>query len=108
MACSLLTVSMLSTSLIFRASMKLISSLLIVVLGIIPTALAADYKSEFKMSIVVNQENSWGRAAQRFADAIKYRTQGRIQIKNYFDGQLLAGKQTTEFACCNRVSPTSP
>ncbi|MGB6706452.1 MAG: hypothetical protein WBE94_15095, partial [Pseudolabrys sp.] len=24
--------------------------------------------------------------------------QGRIQIKNYFNGQLFAGKQTTEFA----------
>ncbi|MGB7670103.1 MAG: TRAP transporter substrate-binding protein DctP [Pseudolabrys sp.] len=63
------------------------------------TALAADYKPEFKMSIVgPNEETPWGRAATRFADAIKYRTQGRIQIKNYFNGQLFAGKQTTEFA----------
>jgi tripartite ATP-independent transporter DctP family solute receptor len=50
------------------------------------------------MSIVVNQDTTWGLAAQRFADAIKYRTQGRVQIKNYFSGQLFAGKQTTEFA----------
>ena len=71
--------------------------LLVITLGTIPTALAADYKPEFKMSIVVNQDTAWGRAAQRFADAVKYRTQGRIQIKNYFDGQLFAGKQTTEF-----------
>jgi TRAP-type C4-dicarboxylate transport system substrate-binding protein len=62
------------------------------------TALAADYKREFKMSLVVNQESSWGQAAERFADALRYRTQGRIQIKNYFNGQLFAGKQTTEFA----------
>src|SRR5262245_32214578 len=62
------------------------------------TSLAADYKSEFKMSLVVNQENSWGQAAKRFADAVRYRTQGRIQIRNYFDGQLFAGQQTTEFA----------
>jgi len=54
--------------------------------------------AEFKMSIVVNQETTWGRAAERFADAIKYRTQGRVQIKNYFNGQLFAGKQTNEFA----------
>ena len=54
---------------------------------------------EFKMSIVgPNEETPWGRAATRFADAIKYRTQGRIQIKNYFNGQLFAGKQTTELA----------
>ena len=63
------------------------------------TALAAGYKPEFKMSIVgPNEDTPWGRAATRFADAIKYRTQGRIQIKNYFNGQLFAGKQTTEFA----------
>src|SRR4030095_11823354 len=62
------------------------------------TALAADYKAEFKMSLNVNQENSWGQAAKRFADAIRYRTQGRILIRNYFDGQLFAGQQTTEFA----------
>jgi TRAP-type transport system periplasmic protein len=62
------------------------------------TLLAADYKPEFKMSLVVNQENSWGQSAKRFADAVRYRTQGRIQIRNYFDGQLFAGQQTTEFA----------
>ena len=42
------------------------------------TLLAADYKPEFKMSLVVNQENSWGQAAKRFVDAVRYRTQGRI------------------------------
>jgi TRAP-type transport system periplasmic protein len=49
------------------------------------------------MSVVVNEDTSWGRAAKRFADTIKYRSDGRILIKNYFDGQLFAGKQTTEF-----------
>jgi tripartite ATP-independent transporter DctP family solute receptor len=70
--------------------------LLIIALGTISTPLLAD--AAFKMSIVVNQETTWGRAAERFADAVKYRTQGRIQIKNYFSGQLFAGKQTNEFA----------
>ena len=66
--------------------------------NIASTGFAADYKPEFKTSIVVNQENSWGRAAERFADALRYRTQGRIQIKNHFNGELYAGKQATEFA----------
>jgi len=70
--------------------------LLISALGTISTPLLAG--PELKMSVVVNQETTWGLAAQRFADAIKYRTQGRVQIKNYFSGQLFAGKQTTEFA----------
>ena len=55
------------------------------------------YKPEFKMSVVVNEETTWGRAAIRFADAVRYRTTGRIQVKNYFNGQLFADRQTTEF-----------
>ena len=49
------------------------------------------------MSVIPNRETSWGRAAIRFADGVKFRTNGRIQIKTYFDGQLSAGQQTTEF-----------
>ena len=59
---------------------------------------AAVYKPEFRMSIVVGEETTWGRAATRFADAVRYRTGGRIQIKTYFDGRLFADQQTTEFA----------
>src|SRR5215475_7671315 len=60
-------------------------------------ALGADYKPEFKMSIVVNEDTSWGRAANRFADAVRFRTRGRIKIKPYFEGRLYLGEQTTEF-----------
>jgi TRAP-type transport system periplasmic protein len=55
------------------------------------------YKPEFKMSVVVSEETAWGRAALRFANAVRYRTAGRIQVKNYFNGQLFADRQTTEF-----------
>jgi TRAP-type C4-dicarboxylate transport system substrate-binding protein len=95
MACFRIIAATLRTSLKTRISMGP-TFLLILALSIIPTPLLAD--PEFKMSIVVNPETTWGRAAERFADAIKYRTQGRIQIKNYFNGRLFAGKQTTEFA----------
>jgi tripartite ATP-independent transporter DctP family solute receptor len=81
-----------------NGSLKTVRLLVLIVLFFSTRALAADYKPEFKMSLVVNQENSWGQAAERFADAVRYRTHGRIQIKNYFNGQLFAGKQTTEFA----------
>jgi TRAP-type transport system periplasmic protein len=93
-SCSEPVVATLRKSLRVRISIP--TFLLILALGTIPTPLLAD--PELKMSLVVNQETTWGRAAERFADAIKYRTQGRIQIKNYFNGQLFAGKQTTEFA----------
>src|SRR5262245_42388383 len=65
---------------------------------LLATPAAAQYKSEFKMSIVVNEETPWGRAATRLAGALRFRTQGRINVKNYFSGQLFADQQTTEFA----------
>jgi TRAP-type transport system periplasmic protein len=76
---------------------KFAAILLSVASGFFPAPLAAQYKPEFKMSIIPNRETSWGRAAIRFADAVKFRTNGRIQIKNYFEGQLNAGDQTSEF-----------
>jgi TRAP-type transport system periplasmic protein len=76
---------------------KFAAILLVVATGFFPASLAAQYKPEFKMSIIPNRETSWGRAAIRFADAIKFRTNGRIQIKNYFEGQLNVGDQTSEF-----------
>jgi len=65
--------------------------------GLLATPVAAEYKPEFKLSLVVASETAWGRAATRFADVLRHRTQGRINITNYFDGRLFRGKQTTEF-----------
>lgn len=81
------------------AAMKCKVILLIVTAGLFqagPLA-AAQYKPEFKMSINPSEETSWGRAAVRFAAAIKYRTQGRIQITNYFEARATGGEQTREF-----------
>lgn len=68
----------------------------------VPLPARAESKPDFKMSLVVSRETSWGRAAIRFADAVKYRTQGRINITNHFDGRLFAGQQTTEFELLQR------
>ncbi len=51
------------------------------VLGLLAAPVAADYKPEFKTSIVVSEQTPWGQAANRFATAVRYRTQGRINIK---------------------------
>lgn len=58
---------------------------------------STQYKPEFKNSLVVGPTGPWGEAATMFADLLKERTQGRINVKNYFAGQLFAGRQTTEF-----------
>jgi tripartite ATP-independent transporter DctP family solute receptor len=76
-----------------------VSILLLVALAVAGAALgeAATYKPEYKASIVVGPSGPWGESAIRFADLVKERTKGRINIKNYHAGQLFAGKQTNEF-----------
>jgi tripartite ATP-independent transporter DctP family solute receptor len=78
-------------------TVKFAAIFVIITAAFFPPRLAAQYKPEFKMSVVPNKETSWGRAAVRFADAVKFRTKGRILIKTYFEGQLHADEQTTEF-----------
>lgn len=58
---------------------------------------AANYKPEYKLSLVIGPQTPWGQAAQKFADLVKERTGGKINIKCYFAGQLFAGMQTNEF-----------
>lgn len=56
------------------------------------------YKPEYKLSLVVSQTTGWGMGAQKFADIVKEKTGGKVNIKCYFGGQLFAGMQTNEFA----------
>jgi tripartite ATP-independent transporter DctP family solute receptor len=58
---------------------------------------AATYKPEYKTSLVVGPAGPWGEAATRFADLVRERSSGKINIKVYFAGQLFAGRQTNEF-----------
>lgn len=55
------------------------------------------YKPEYKLSLVIGPQTPWGQAAQKFADLVKERSGGKINIKCYFAGQLFAGMQTNEF-----------
>lgn len=65
----------------------------------VPAALwaASDYKDEYKMSVVVGPKLPWGEGATKFADLVRERTDGRINIKVYTSSSLMAGKQTNEF-----------
>lgn len=55
------------------------------------------YKKEYKMSVVVGPKLPWGAGATAFADLVRERTDGRINIKVYTSSALMAGKQTNEF-----------
>ncbi len=61
------------------------------------TIMAKNYKNEYKMSVVVGPKLPWGAGATHFADLVRDRTNGRINIKVYTSSALMAGKQTNEF-----------
>jgi len=58
---------------------------------------AQTYKPEYKMSLVVGTAFPWGQGAQIWADLVKERTKGRINIKLYPGVSLVQGDQTREF-----------
>jgi tripartite ATP-independent transporter DctP family solute receptor len=62
------------------------------------TALAQkNYKSEYRLSTVVNNTMPWGWAGERWGELIKEKTQGRINVKQYPGVSLVGGEQTREF-----------
>lgn len=80
----------------------LIALALLVFAGFAAEPARAQYKPEFKSSLVTGPSGPWGESATKFADLLKERTHGRINVKNYFAGQLFAGKQTNEFLLLNQ------
>ena len=71
---------------------------------LIPAILFAKphYKKEYKLSCVVGPKLYWGEASTMFANLVRERTQGRINIKVYTAASLMAGKQTNEFLILRR------
>ena len=61
-------------------------------------AQAQTYKSEYKMSLVLGPAYPWGKGGEIWANLVKERTQGRINIKLYPGVSLIQGDQTREFS----------
>lgn len=66
------------------------------------TAVSAAYKAEYKLSVVPGATSGWGQTATFFADCVRNKTDGRVNIKPYFGAQLMAGKQTSELLLARR------
>jgi tripartite ATP-independent transporter DctP family solute receptor len=83
--------------------MKKLYALLIVlgamtfILSVPLSAPAADYKAEYKLSTVVGKPFPWGNAGERWAELVKEKTGGKINIKMYPGTSLVGGDQTKEF-----------
>ena len=67
------------------------------VMSLSVTAYASDYKAEYKVSTVLGTPFPWGEAAEKWAELVAARTDGRINLKVYPNAQLVAGDQTKEF-----------
>lgn len=59
--------------------------------------LAEGYRTEYRLSTVLNTAFPWGQAGERWAELVKEKTQGRISIKLYPGSSLVGGDQTREF-----------
>jgi TRAP-type transport system periplasmic protein len=61
------------------------------------SASADSYRAEYRLSTVLNTAFPWGQAGERWAQLVKEKTQGRINIKLYPGTSLVGGDQTREF-----------
>ncbi len=62
------------------------------------SATAQNYKSEYRMSLVLGPPTPWGMAGKIWSDLVRERTNGRINIKLYPGVSLIQGDQTREFS----------
>ena len=76
--------------------MRLLTAILALVLTY--PAAGQTYKPEYKLSTVLPNTYAWGKAGERWAELVKEKTQGRINIKMYPGASLVAGDQTREFS----------
>ncbi|HNT39339.1 MAG TPA: DctP family TRAP transporter solute-binding subunit [Rubrivivax sp.] len=83
-----------------RSFLKLsLGTLALVAAGLAPVQaqVPPNYKAEYKMSLVVGTAFPWGKGGEIWANLVKERTQGRINIKLYPGVALVQGDQTREF-----------
>lgn len=53
---------------------------------------------EFSVSTVLSEAFPWGQAAEKWAELVKERSEGRMTLKIYPNSQLVSGDQTREFS----------
>ncbi|MFJ2993559.1 DctP family TRAP transporter solute-binding subunit [Pandoraea sp. NPDC087047] len=58
---------------------------------------AQPYKAEYTLSIVPDAETPWGKGTRLWADMVRERTRGRINIRLHPNATLMGGDQTREF-----------
>lgn len=78
---------------------SLIKTVLVAILiALATTASAQSYKDEYKMSLVLGTAFPWGKGGEIWANLVRERTDGRINIKLYPGTSLVQGDQTRELS----------
>lgn len=67
-------------------------------LALSSTAALAQETREYSVSTVLSDAFPWGQAAEKWAELVKERSEGRITLKIYPNAQLVSGDQTREFS----------
>jgi len=67
-------------------------------LGLPAAQAQTKYKDEYRLSIVLGTAYPWGKGAEIWANKVRERTNGRINIKLYPGTSLVQGDQTREFS----------
>ena len=82
-----------------RAMNAALCALAVAALGMLsPAAQAQTYKAEYKLSTVVGTAFPWGKGGEIWANKVREKTNGRINIKLYPGVSLIQGDQTREFS----------
>ncbi len=79
-----------------------IPALLVFLLMLSGPLRAEGYASEYRLSSVLDSAFPWGQAAERWADLVREKTRGRINIRAYAGASLVGGDQTREFLALQR------
>lgn len=58
-----------------------------------PNLYAKGFKKEYKLQVTVGPNFYWGQGAAKFAELVKKKTNGQINIKPYYGSSLLQGAQ---------------
>ena len=81
----------------FRTSMSkglvFVLTAMVMVLFMASPSPAAGFKKEYKLQVNVGPSFYWGIGATKFADLVREKTNGQINIKPYFGSALLKGAQ---------------
>lgn len=64
----------------------------------ISTASLAQESKEYSVSTVLGNTYPWGQTAEKWAELVAERSEGRITLKVYPNAQLVSGDQTREFS----------